>query len=266
MPRIFDVFTYNGELEVLACRIHELQHEVDVFGVVLGNMTHQGRPYSKDELADRCFELRRFNWLGDRLRVLVADLSRPRPGARVFGDDEHWLRFHRQQNAGIDLLADADDDDLVFFGDVDEIPRRGMSVLRPAAGHLMAFKQRWHVYSWGWVAEEPWIGTGLARVGYAREHGLHRVRCGRPIDNLTVINNGGWHASWFGGVEECQRKLAAFTHPELALFAPAIPWAMKYGMTTDGKRMFRVTYDPRYREDWPEYLHANEMMQERWWL
>lgn len=257
--RIYDVTTFHDEYDVLACRIHELQHEVDYFCVAMGNMTQQGGPLA--EPPDIAIERLRqqFNWLGPRLRIMVVDLDRPVPGTRVFGDEAHWVRFHRQQNAAIVMLDDADDDDLVFFGDVDEIPRRGMSVLRPDGERLMAFKQRHHVYSWGWVVDEPWIGTGLARVGFARKHGLHRVRCGRPIENLTVIHNGGWHASWFGGIDACRRKINSFTHPELKLFEPALEWAMKYGITCDGRRMFRVSYDPKYREDWPEYLHCGEM-------
>ena len=46
-PRVFDLFLFNDEVELLEIRLHELRGAVDAFILVEGNATFSGQPKPK---------------------------------------------------------------------------------------------------------------------------------------------------------------------------------------------------------------------------
>jgi hypothetical protein len=108
---VFDCVLYDGEIDVLAIRMHELDAVVDWFVIVESTLTFSGLPraISLDPGDSR---ITRF---ASRFRhVIVADMP---------ASDDPWQREIWQRNAVLRGIPDAAPDDLVILSDVDEIPR-----------------------------------------------------------------------------------------------------------------------------------------------
>ena len=269
MPRIFDIFTFFDEIDVLECRLHELADHVDCFVIVEGDRTHQG------EKRDLVFKENwsRFSRYAKKINyepVILPENPSSKSDDSAFPSGANWERFRIQQNYGLlsyilggsgeiedDNTIGASDDDIVFFGDVDEIPRREMTLLRPEKDEIIGLGMRHHIFSLGWLYPEQWVGTGVCRYKTAKEKTLHRIRVGRP--GIKVIEDAGWHLSWFGGADACRRKIDSFTHPELADMKPAMEWCIKHGIAYDGRKMMRVRYDPDNPSVYPHYIQCGDM-------
>lgn len=109
--RVFDCSIYNGELNVLEIRLHELDDVVDVFVIVESNLTFSGLP--KKILFDAAHEsIAPFR---HKVRHIIVD-DMPET-------NDPWVRETWQRNAMTRGLSDAHENDLVIMSDVDEIPR-----------------------------------------------------------------------------------------------------------------------------------------------
>jgi hypothetical protein len=261
MSKVYDVFTFSNELDVLECRLAELADHVHRFVIVEGTHTHQGA--KRETVFDK--HARRFRYFAPKLNHIVADLSDPNAlpaTGSTWKDSDHWNRFLIQEEAGLRGMEDAEDGDVVIFGDVDEIPRREMTLVRPGAGEVVALGMRHHVYGFNWLHPEQWVGTGITRAAHARKIGLHRVRSTRPL--AKVIPDAGWHLSWFGGAAACREKIDSFTHPELAEMKPALEWCIKHGIAYTGRKLWPVKFDPQHPEDFPAYVRSGVDMRSHW--
>src|ERR1700734_2749698 len=116
--RIFDTFLYNGEADVLECRLTELDDQpVYRFVIIEANVDHRGRPKPQHYLEQK----ERFAPWADRIIHVTADVGDPAPGESVW-QQPAWEREHRQREATWQALTDADPEDPVLHGDGDEVP------------------------------------------------------------------------------------------------------------------------------------------------
>lgn len=260
--RVWDCFPFMDELDVLECRLWETDGQVDVTVIVEGSRTHQGVP--RGPVFQGAQE--RFSRWKDQIRYVVADLPETPadpPAWSGFRPGAHWERSRLQQEAAWQRMEDAEDGDVVFFGDVDEIPRRNLlRTLAPTDDEVLILAQRHHIYGLNWLYPEPWTGTGCARVKWARGNSLHRVRVLRP--GARVIHDAGWHLSWFGGPDAVRAKIDSFTHPELADLKPAAEFCAARGIAYDGTRMLPVRWDAAHPDCFPQYVRGGDG--KMWWL
>lgn len=254
--KVYDVFLFDNELDVLECRLVELGDQVDVFVIVEGTLSHQG---AKREPTFPGQQPRFERWL-PKMRCLVAELPE-QPGSAPpwsrFRTGDDWERLRLQQDAGLDGLSDAEDGDIVIFSDVDEIPRRELvRLLDPGDDEILILEQRHHVYGFNWLYPEPWNGTGVARASTVRDKSLHRIRVDRP--GARVIHDAGWHLSYFGGSTSIKRKVSTFTHPERTAFADAAEFCVMHGIAFDGVKLLPVRFDHNHPEQYPHYIRGGD--------
>jgi hypothetical protein len=109
--RVYDCFLYNGEVQVLEIRLHELANVVYRFVIVESDATFRGvhKTPAFDPLDPRITP-----FAGEIRYVLVEDLPRTGDPAKL----EAW-----QRNAILRGVPDAAAEDLVLISNVDEIPR-----------------------------------------------------------------------------------------------------------------------------------------------
>jgi beta-1,4-mannosyl-glycoprotein beta-1,4-N-acetylglucosaminyltransferase len=219
MPvRIFDCFTFFNELELLELRLHELYETVDQFVVVEAPVTFQGKPKPLFYEAN----VTRFRHFAQKIRhIVVWDMP---------GGSETWPRERHQRNAIKQGLGDASPGDFVLVSDVDEIPATSTLAAASLLGSFSFFEQRlaayfidWEVIDgpdvpWSKAYGAPWkIVQAMPDLTEPRFNDPSSARIlGKQLE-VPVIQRGGWHFSWLGGIDRILQKLNAFSHTE-ALF------------------------------------------------
>lgn len=207
--RIFDCFLYNGEIDVLLLRLHELHDVVDAFVVVEATRTFSGN--SKPlHLRAQWALVKAF---APKIRyVVVAD---------DIGEREAWDREHFQRNRITQGLRDAAPDDLVCLSDVDEIPRSViLSKLREGRAQPLGFKLDFSYFflnyrnTAGPEAALAWncaFPKSLLAV-HAPEELRHGIRNGSiPARH---IDKAGWHFSYLSDLAGIKKKISDFSNQE----------------------------------------------------
>jgi hypothetical protein len=254
-PARLDCFPFVGsetEMLLLECRLTELYDVIDRFVIVEANVDHQDHPKPLNFQA----QSDRFDQWKDKIHYVVADTL-----PTLAEDAGSWAREHAQREwitKGLDELG-ADDDDIVFQSDADEIPSiLAARNVRPQRAELVSLHQRGHFWAIDWNYPAGWNGTVVGRWGNIKTLAQNRP-CGpftamRDSRNANRSIPGGWHFSWLGGTqEEWLRKVGSFCHPEVR--DRIVNNADRYyreGWHVDGQRMEPVDVDhtwPRWMQD-----------------
>ena len=248
-PRIFDTFMFNDELDMLECRLYELEDVSNLIHVAVeADVDHQDhrKPYHLTE------NLGRFDQWKDRLVIVRAS------GLPTHAEDpDPWAREHAQREHAAAALRDADPDDVVLHGDLDEIPTELVARnIRPQG--FVALEQTLYCFAVDWLHPERWRGTVAARVKDVKTFGQMR-----DVRNIAKpLQNAGWHLSWLGGKDAALRKLGSFCHPEIAgrtLEGIESGQWLNQGWHVDGKKMVPVDVDG----SWPRWI-AERKCPESW--
>lgn len=240
--RRIDTFPYSGEADMLECRLTELDPVMDLFVIVEADVTHGGnrpKPYRYLDHQER------FTPWADKIRYIQAtDLPTVEDAWSRELAQREWLR------AG---LRDVEPGDIVFHGDVDEIPTRlAVSAMRPGGRNpdFVGIHQRMHPFAVDWLHPEPWGGTVAARFeSIASFSEMRNVRLfGWPMP----IAHGGWHFSWVSdGIEAKQAKINSFCHPEIGPnWQPHLAECYATGLHVDGTQLEPVDVD----DSWPQWI------------
>lgn len=271
MRRIVDTFPMHDELDMLECRLYEMQDIPNLTHVIVeADVTHQDRPkpsYYLDN-ADRFAP-----WKDRIVHVWATGLptaaAAPNAWARELAQRDHVATGL----AGLDLGPD----DIILHGDLDEIPRPLHVRNAPRGDCLFAFGQTGLFWAVDWRYPYEWWGTVGANVRTVSRMGQRpfvemRNRRNIPAD-LAALNPGGWaagwamppgrtvamhdagwHLSWLGGEERARHKVGAFCHPEVKdRLEVAIADGNRYyreGVHVDGLKLEPVTVD----DTWPRYI------------
>lgn len=199
---IFDTFMFRDELDILECRLYELQDVPDVVHVAIeADVDHQdhSKPYVLSENLDR------FAPWKERLRVVRAT------GLPTVADDpDAWSRELAQREFARDGMTDAEADDIVLHGDLDEIPKP-LVVRNVRPQGFVAFDMACYSMAVDWQHPDRWRGTVAGRARNIRSFGEMR-----GMRNFaTPIPDAGWHLGWLGGPEQQRIKVNSFCHGEI---------------------------------------------------
>lgn len=207
--RVYDCVLFNGEFEVLALRIRELNDIVDQFVVVESDRTFSGlkKPVTFSMEHDSIKEF------SNKLRfVLVDDM----PETNNAWDREVW-----QRNAVMRGLEDASENDLILMSDADEIPRAESVKAALADEHFAAFGFRMNIYyfymNYKNTKGHPHIvWTVGAQMGllktYTPDALRYKIRQGEV--EARIFDNGGWHFSYLMDEDAIRKKIKSFSHQE----------------------------------------------------
>lgn len=237
--KVWDAFMLHDELDLLECRLTELDTAVDRFVIVEADVTHQDNPKPSYYLDNS----ERFAPWADRIvHVWATDLPTSQQ------DRDPWAREHAQREWIWRGLADAEPDDVILQSDVDEIPTAVCARnVRPSG--FVAFDQSLYCFAVDWLHPERWRGTVAARVGQVTSFGA--MRDARNI--AKPLPNAGWHLSWLGGKDAQLHKLDAFCHPEISgrcREGIEVDIWLSEGWHVDGKKLIPVDVDA----SWPRWI------------
>jgi len=210
MPRrLYDCVLFNGEFDLLALRIRELDTLVHRFVVVESDTTFSGQPkavkFSKDHPTIKAF--------ADRIDFILVD--------DMLDTDDAWQRETWQRNAVLRGVSDADDNDLVLMSDVDEIPRVACVQQALADQEFAAFGFRMGTYyffmNYKYVGKTPKrIWAVAATRGLLKTHQPDAVRYAVRDGKMRarIFEEGGWHFSYLMDDAAIREKIRSFSHQE----------------------------------------------------
>lgn len=200
MSRIYDCFTFFNELELLDLRLHHLYDTVDFFVIVEGDHTFAGKPIPS--LIKQNWD--KFSWAKDKIRHYVVPLE-PNPKSR-------WDNEELQRDSLSIGLYDAEPDDLILQGCVDEIPR--LEVFKDPLDLTMLELDNFYYYLNGKdIGESAKYPCPVLTRKKNIIDGLNNLWLARYEYPLT--HNAGWHFSYTGGVDTIIKKLESASHSEL---------------------------------------------------
>tara|TARA_Y100000310_G_C20542362_1_gene743925 strand:+ start:104 stop:1030 length:927 start_codon:yes stop_codon:yes gene_type:complete len=251
--KIYDCFTFFNELDLLEIRLSELNSYVDYFVLVESNQTHAGVPKKlfyeinkerfkkwNHKIIHVVMDMPKFNIL-DKL-IIRKQLTNPSKFlsnlALSYGLGR-W-KMERAQRSSINFgLKNANDKDIVIISDVDEIPnitKLNKAISFSKKGDLVGFIQQTYFYYLNGRGPSNGIGTKMCSYRYLRE------RCGGDPQkiripsfltrtknkilgktgyhnniwnaNLRIIENGGWHFTFLGGIDAIKTKIKNYPHIE----------------------------------------------------
>lgn len=185
---VYDTFMLRDELDMLECRLEELDPVVDVFVVSEAPFTH-GERHPKP-LYFQASKKRFARWLPKIRYVTDGDVPHGGP----------WDREHHQREACRAGLFDARPGDVVLHGDVDEVPSRvAVQCARSGSCNLpVVFEQRMTHYAVDWL--DPGLWPGTIATWHRDVTSMQALRARRW--ELQRLGNGGWHLSNLGSVAD----------------------------------------------------------------
>lgn len=190
--KVYDIFCYNGEADILEIRFNILNEFVDKFVICESSQTFSGRfkPLYWAERGDRFEE-----WE----KKVIYNVVEPRDF------DTAFERAGFQKDSIRNTLTNCDPDDIIYYGDVDEIWKP-----QTKEGKL---KQLAYAYYLNNRSSEDWQGTNVCK--YKNLYDLNKWRANHDV----ILEDGGWHFTNMGGLDELRRKIESYDHQEVN-----IPW------------------------------------------
>ena len=186
--KIYDLFCYNGEADILEIRLNILDPYVDFS--VLGESE---QTFSKRRKSLYYAEQKeRFAKWKDKIIYVKIPNFLARDSFHMASLQKDYLRT---------ALKDCQPDDIIYYGDCDEIwtPQKEEGKLR----------QLNYSYYLNNRSSEDWQGTNMVKYGNIKD--LNELRA----DHSIVLENGGWHFTNMGGADEIRRKLDNYDHQEM---------------------------------------------------
>jgi len=258
---VIDVFTFNGEYDMLEIRLNILDEYVDQFVIVEALTTFTGHPKPLYYLLN---EERYAKWAHKIKHYLVDDeyteeeiaLAENSPNT---GGAAHWVHEFLQKESIKKALTHLKDSDIVFIGDVDEIWDEDKFHLDILA--VIKLKLRVYTYYLNNKSNEEFWGTIVGRYKDIKDECLNHLRSGGDkVEELLC----GWHFTNMGGVDEVRRKLNdSYTEDSYNTQEVQDKLEERFGKSDYIGRGFKFTVD---ESELPEWLLENKSNYKHLWM
>lgn len=208
--KIVDCFTFYNELDMLEYRLSVLDETVDYFVLVEATKTHMG----KDKPLFYSENKERFSKFNHKIiHIIVDDLIIP-----DVNNGEQWNNEKHQRNniqKGLDTI-ELSDFDYIVISDLDEIPDpKVLADLKTSNNKInyASLKQDFYYYNLNSIFNEVWTRAKI--ISYKEYQSQQKLPSEIRLANAPqLIENGGWHLSYFGDASYIKNKLTEFSHQE----------------------------------------------------
>lgn len=205
---VYDCFQFFNELDILKLRMHVLNDIVDKFVVSESTVTFSGDPKPLYFQENR----EMFAEFQDKIIHKVVD-DTPM-------DTSAFMRDSHQKCAVARGLEGADDDDVIIFSDVDEIPnpeavkwvlehfedgkiyalaQRNFYCyldMEETSGNLLSITGEFEGVS---GTDRKWLGTKICKYSMLKKYTTEQLRDKAQKPLMVRVPEGGWHFSYMGG-------------------------------------------------------------------
>jgi len=224
--KIYDCTTFYSEHMMLDARFHILDNHVEKFIVTEATYSHSGK---KKELN---FNIDNFPKFKDKIIYLVIDKEPNNliEDANVTDSIKRLnsikrieLSYDYMQNA-IENIAE---DDLVILSDNDEIPNLNSKQFQSCTRNVILFKQLFFYYKFNLHYDlMPWFGSKACKKKSLKSFSwLNNLKAKKypfwridtyfsknKLNNLEIIEDGGWHFTNLKSPEDLFEKFKNFGH------------------------------------------------------
>ena len=222
---------YFDEDLLLDIRLNTLNNFVKKFIITEATYTHNGTPKKLK------FDINKFNKFKDKIIYIVVD-NQPSNILSLSDNDTKEKRgeklilngmardyFQRENlSRGIEK---ADDGDLIFISDLDEIPNLKNLDFSMIKNNIIIFEQKMFYYKLNLYYEDYiWFGTkATKKKNFLSPQWIRNIKgkkypkwridtlfSKKKYSNLYFVKNGGWHFTCLRTPEELEKKLLNFAH------------------------------------------------------
>jgi beta-1,4-mannosyl-glycoprotein beta-1,4-N-acetylglucosaminyltransferase len=235
--KVFDIFPFFNELDLLELRLNILSPHVDYFVISESTVTFSGLPkplyYSENKGRFKKFEGKIIHNVVDST---PNDFSQFVPPNKYYTD---WDRSYPHKSNGVPLrklslsfqrevfqrdsvinglIGRASEQDLIMISDVDEIPNPEFLKApesRYEPGRIYNFAMRWFMYRVNVMCDHEWFGTRICRFRELEGRSVDLLRYhleDRSQQPGPIVENAGWHLSFLGGHDAVKYKLKAYDY------------------------------------------------------
>ncbi len=275
MSKIYDCFNFFNELDILELRLNILNDYVDYFVIVESDVSHSG------EKKQFNFEINksRYNKFIDKI-IYYKITDTPNDFLNLNETEDVELnkinefiikqtnRFNRktQQDYGRDFfqkesvrrpLINCNDDDIILFSDLDEIPNP--EIINELSGYdlghkILSLRQNTYYYYLNVFKQSDWYGTKILKYKNLKDLSLNEVR--GDVTLSDKIDNGGWHFSFMGGKKMVEKKLTSYSAKDLS--SKRVLESIEYNIENNIDPFFRGKLETvEIDNTFPEYLRNN---------
>ncbi|MCS6822514.1 MAG: hypothetical protein NZ551_11695 [Microscillaceae bacterium] len=224
---IYDCFAFFNELDLLEIRLHELDSVVDKFVLVEATRTFQKKAkplYFQENKARFAPFLHKIE------HIIVSEYPTFWAKFRV---PTAWDYDNHQKEHICRALTHCQANDIIIISDLDEIPKADKVAKFAQTPGVKVFEQRFYNYYLNCICtffENKYQKTETAQVNknglaywrgsvmlsYKDFQNVKKTRLMRDKNppQVTIIEEGGWHFSFLGGVDKILEKLQAWAHTE----------------------------------------------------
>ena len=238
MAKIYDCFMFFNELDLLELRLETLYPYVDKFVISESDSTHSGmdKPFLFEQNREKYSKYEdKLIYIKNHNSKEVVSLQNPYTGKKgeVFDvivgiHDNHkpehghgqpqWCRQFIQQEYVKLGMAECEDDDIIMFSDLDEIPNpetieniKDWDMSKQYC--LLQDNNNYYVNS---IASTNWRGNIVCSYNHVKDKslGLMRHSARQPVNDFSFIENAGWHFSYMLPLERTIIKIKSCAHQE----------------------------------------------------
>lgn len=201
---IYDVFTFNGEYDLLEIRLNILDEFVDQFIIVEARTTFSGKrkPLYYEEQKDRYKKWEskiKYFVIDENYTQEEQDLANSSPNTIGAA---HWKHEFLQKESIKKALTHLNDDDTVFIGDVDEIWNPDFQHYK-TTDRILKLKLKVYCYYLNNRSAEEFWGTIKGLYKNIKNECLNHLRSAKA----TTLGETGWHFTSMGGLQALKKKL-----------------------------------------------------------
>jgi beta-1,4-mannosyl-glycoprotein beta-1,4-N-acetylglucosaminyltransferase len=229
--KIYDCFQFFDEEMLLDLRLNIMDKYVDKFVITEAKYSHNGKPKKL------FFDISKFSKFKDKIIYIVVDKDPPdllkiniNENQKSRDSKEHSNAYRRhifQLEETRRGISNADADDLIIVGDLDEIPNLEKTNFNLIKEKLIFFEQKMFYYKFNlYYKMIPWYGTKACRKKHListkwiqwiknKKYPLWRIDIlfsKKKYNNIHFVTNGGWHFTNIKSAEDIEKKLKSFVH------------------------------------------------------
>lgn len=234
--RVYDVFSFFNELDMLEIRMEILGPYVDHFVIVEATETFSGnkKPLYFQENRERYKK-----WGNKIIHFVISDVPKDAEAYKAqldhkglsaedramiewcFSTDiidhskDYWVKEFYIKECVRKALKGLNNDDVCYISDVDEVWDPKL-LIDYSKDDIFRLRQRPYMYYLNNRSDEHWRGwTGTVVTKYANIQGrsINVMRSHKGGVPQIPLHDAGWHFNFLGGIEGARRKITESDHP-----------------------------------------------------
>ena len=229
--KIYDCFQFFDEEMLLELRLNILDKYVDKFVISEASYMHNGKPKKLN------FDINKFSKFKEK--IVYIEVNNPPPNLSMIGDNESqqsklskkisnaYKRHIYQLDKVKDGITNAEPNDIIIIGDLDEIPNLEQINFNNIKNKLIFFEQKMFYYKLNlFYKKMPWFGSKACKKKYFKspqwiqwiknkKYPIWRIDIlfsQKKYNDIYFVKNGGWHFTNIRKAEDLEKKMLSFVH------------------------------------------------------